>query len=84
LSKGRVANLVIAAGNPPEVMALSFANQLLSILHIARNHSKMEKKVHGVPTEIDEKVARHALAAMGLEIDALTPHQKRYRDSSLG
>ena len=79
LSKGRVANLVLADGNSPEVMALSFANQLLSILHIAKNHSKMENKVYEVPPAIDEKIASYALAAMGLEIDKLTPDQKRYR-----
>lgn len=84
LSKGRVANLVLADGNSPEVMALSFANQLLSILHIAKNHEKMEKKVYEVPAAIDEKIARYALAAMGAEIDSLTPEQMRYQDSSLG
>jgi adenosylhomocysteinase len=83
LSKGRVANLVLADGNSPEVMALSFANQLLSIIHIARNHSKMEKRIYEVPPAIDAKIAGYALAAMGLEIDRLTPHQKRYRDSSI-
>jgi adenosylhomocysteinase len=84
LSKGRVANLVLADGNSPEVMALSFANQLLSILHIAKNHLKMEHKVYEVPPAIDEKIASYALAAMGLEIDRLTPRQKRYRNSSIG
>jgi adenosylhomocysteinase len=84
LSKGRVANLVLADGNSPEVMALSFANQLLSILHIAKNHPKMEHKLYEVPPAIDEKIASYALAAMGLEIDRLTPQQKRYRNSSIG
>ena len=83
LSKGRVANLVLAEGNPPEVMDLSFANQLLCILHTAKNHGKMDAKVHEVPREIDDRVASHALAAMGVEIDRLTLEQKRYRNSSL-
>jgi adenosylhomocysteinase len=78
LSKGRVVNLVAAEGHPPEVMALSFANQLLSILHVAKNHEKMEKKVHGVPEEIDDAVARGALAAMGVKIDRVTDAQRRY------
>jgi adenosylhomocysteinase len=82
LAKGRVANLVLADGNSPEVMALSFANQLLSILHIAKNHAKMENKIYEVPPAIDVKIASYALAAMGLEIDTLTPHQKRYRSIS--
>jgi adenosylhomocysteinase len=78
LSKGRVANLVLADGNSPEVMALSFANQLLSILHIAKNHAKMEAKVYDVPPAMDDKVARYALASMDIGIDSLTPEQRRY------
>jgi adenosylhomocysteinase len=82
LSKGRVVNLVAAEGNQPEVMALSFANQLLSILHIAKNHCKMERKVHGVPEKLDELVAMHALDAMGIKIDEMTKEQRRYKASS--
>jgi adenosylhomocysteinase len=82
LAKGRVVNLVAAEGHPPEVMALSFACQLLSILHVAKNHNKMEAKVHGVPEKIDEQVAGYALDAMGVAIDAMTREQKRYQNSS--
>ena len=82
LAKGRVVNLVAAEGHPPEVMALSFANQLLSKLYLAKNHNRMEVKVHGVPEKIDKQVADHALDAMGIAIDELTAEQKRYRDSS--
>lgn len=78
LSRGRVVNLVAAEGHPPEVMALSFANQLLSILHVAKNRGRLEKKVHGVPEEIDNAVARGALAAMGVKIDEMTDAQRRY------
>ncbi len=79
LSKGRVVNLVAGEGHPPEVMALSFANQLASILHIAKNYKKMEKKVYPVPGDIDERVARLALEAMGLKIDRLSLRQKKYQ-----
>ena len=82
LSKGRVVNLVAADGHPPEVMALSFANQLLSILHIAKNYDKMELKVHGVPEKLDEQVGRYTLDAMGIRIDEMTEEQKRYMHSS--
>jgi adenosylhomocysteinase len=82
LSKGRVVNLVAAEGHPPEVMALSFANQLLSILHIAKNHEKMEVKIHSVPEKIDEEVGSYALDAMGIRIDEMTEEQKRYLHSS--
>ncbi|MEW6603358.1 MAG: adenosylhomocysteinase [Thermoproteota archaeon] len=82
IAKGRVANLVAAEGHPPEVMALSFANQLLSILHVAKNHGRMEKRVHDVPEKIDNQVAEYALDAMGIVIDKMTAEQRRYQDSS--
>lgn len=82
LSKGRVVNLVAAEGHPPEVMALSFANQLLSILYIAKNHSRMEARIYRVPEKIDEQVARYALDSMGITIDEMTKEQKCYQASS--
>ena len=82
LSKGRVVNLVAGEGHPPEVMALSFANQLLSILYIAKNHDKMEVKVHSVPEQIDQDVGGYALDSMGIRIDQMTEEQKRYQQSS--
>lgn len=66
IAKGRVANLVAAEGHPPEVMALSFANQLLSIMHVAKNHhDRMEAGIYAVPEKIDDQVAVYALDAMG-------------------
>jgi adenosylhomocysteinase len=82
LSKGRVVNLVAAEGHPPEVMALSFANQLLSILYIAKNHNRMEVKVHSVPEQIDQDVGSYALDSMGIRIDKMIEEQERYQHSS--
>ena len=81
LSKGRVVNLVGAEGNPPEVMAMSFANQLLSIIHIFRNHKTMQNKVYPVPETIDSKVAELSLKYLGISIDKLTPLQRKYAKS---
>ncbi|MEX0657032.1 MAG: adenosylhomocysteinase [Nitrosopumilaceae archaeon] len=81
ISKGRVANLVATEGNPPEVMALSFSNQLLSILYILKNHKKLQNKVMKVPQEIDKHVAVDALKAMGVKIDRLTKQQAVYMNS---
>ena len=82
LSKGRVVNLVAAEGHPPEVMALSFANQLLSILYIAKDHDRMEVKVHSVPEQIDQDVGSYALDSMGIKIDQIIEEQERYQHSS--
>ncbi len=81
IGKGRLANLVAAEGHPPEVMAQSFSNQILSIMYILENHEKMENRILPVPKEIDVQVATDALKAMGVKIDRLTPEQVRYANS---
>ncbi|MDW0169472.1 MAG: adenosylhomocysteinase [Nitrososphaeraceae archaeon] len=81
LCSGRVVNLVGAEGNPPEVMAMSFANQLLSILYISRNHRKMQKKIYSVPEKIDLKIANLSLKHLGIKIDKLTQLQRKYAES---
>ena len=81
LAKGRVVNLVGGEGNPPEVMALSFANQLLCILHIFQNHKRMQRKVFPVPEKIDSKIAKLSLKYLKINIDKLNPVQRKYAKS---
>jgi adenosylhomocysteinase len=81
LCRGRVVNLVGAEGNPPEVMSMSFANQLLSILHISKYHRKMKKRVYSVPEKIDLKIANLSLKYLGIKIDKLTQLQRKYSES---
>lgn len=81
VGKGRLANLVAAEGHPPEVMAQSFSNQILSILYILKNHKKMGNKIVNVPQEIDVQVAKDALKAMNVKIDRLTAEQIKYANS---
>ena len=81
ISKGRVANLVATEGHPPEVMAQSFSNQILSILYILKNHKKMENKIIKVPEELDTQIAIDALKAMNVKIDKLTKEQVKYMNS---
>jgi adenosylhomocysteinase len=81
VGKGRLANLVAAEGHPPEVMAQSFSNQILSILYILKNHKKIGKKVITVPSEIDTQVAIDALGAFGVKIDKLSKKQIAYREN---
>ncbi len=78
IGQGRLANLVAAEGHPPEVMAQSFSNQILSIMYILENHATLEKKIINVPDQIDHQVAVDALNAMDVKIDRLTPEQKKY------
>jgi len=81
IGKGRIANLVAAEGHPPEVMAQSFSNQLLSMIHIAKNHKKIGKRVITVPAEIDKQIAIDALGAMDVKIDKPTAAQIKYAQS---
>jgi adenosylhomocysteinase len=81
IGEGRLANLVAAEGHPPEVMAQSFSNQILSVLYILKNHAKIGNKIINVPEEIDKQVAVDALKAMDVKIDRLTPEQVKYANS---
>ena len=81
IGKGRLANLVAAEGHPPEVMAQSFSNQILSLLYIYKYHKKIGKKTMVVPKEIDNQIAVDALKAMNVKIDKLTKEQIKYADS---
>ena len=78
LGEGRLVNLAAAEGHPPSVMDMSFANQALTASYLAKNGKSLENRVYDVPREIDEEVARLKLASMGIEIDTLTPEQRKY------
>ena len=78
LGEGRLINLAAAEGHPASVMDMSFANQAMSAEYMVQNHSKLERKVHSVPDELDKQVARMKLEAMGVKIDRLTPEQEQY------
>ena len=81
IGQGRLANLAAAEGHPPEVMAQSFSNQILSILYILKNHDKIGNKIITVPQEIDKQVAVDALKAMDVKIDKLNSEQIKYMNS---
>ena len=81
LGEGRLINLAAAEGHPAAVMDMSFANQALSLEHMAKHHGEMGRLVHDVPVEIDREVARLKLKAMGVQIDTLTEEQVRYLSS---
>jgi adenosylhomocysteinase len=82
IGRGRVVNLVSGEGHSPEVMSLSFANQLLSILYLSKFHGKLKKRLLRVPRHIDKAIARYSAESMNIRIDKLTTEQKAYRHSS--
>ncbi|MAF85858.1 MAG: adenosylhomocysteinase [Dehalococcoidales bacterium] len=81
LGEGRLINLTAAEGHPASVMDMSFANQALCLEYIVKNRDKLETIVHPVPEEIDKRIARLKLQAMGIDIDSLTPEQEKYLTS---
>jgi adenosylhomocysteinase len=78
LGEGRLINLAAAEGHPAAVMDMSFANQALAAEHIVKHGRALERKVYGVPREIDLEIARLKLASLGVEIDDLTAAQQTY------
>jgi adenosylhomocysteinase len=79
LGEGRLINLAAAEGHPAMVMDMSFANQSLSVVHLARHGRTLAKAVFPVPPEIDADIARMKLKTMGIKIDRLTGEQKKYQ-----
>jgi adenosylhomocysteinase len=78
LGEGRLVNLAAAHGHPASVMDMSFATQALASEICVKYRGKMTPQVHTVPVAVEDLVARHKLASMGIEIDELTPDQKKY------
>lgn len=81
LAEGRLVNIVAGNGHPAEVMDLSFSVQLLSVLHIAKHAKSLENKLYDIPAHIDDEIISLKLAAMGIDIDTLTPEQAAYLGS---
>jgi adenosylhomocysteinase len=81
LGEGRLINLAAAEGHPASVMDMSFANQALGSEYLLHDAAKLSRDVHSVPAEVDREIARLKLAAMGVEIDVLTPRQQHYLSS---
>jgi adenosylhomocysteinase len=78
IAEGRLVNLAAAEGHPSEVMDMSFANQLLSVIRIAQSHSSLEPRVYEIEREQDMIIAEAKLHSMGVYIDQLTQEQQKY------
>jgi adenosylhomocysteinase len=80
LASGRLLNLGCATGHPSFVMSCSFTNQTLAQLELwkERDTGKYKKDVYLLPKELDEKVARLHLPALGAKLTVLTKEQSDY------
>ena len=81
LGEGRLINLAAAEGHPSAVMDMSFANQALCAEYMVRHAQELKNAVYSVPQAIDKQIAALKLAAMGIQIDVLTPQQAHYLTS---
>jgi len=82
LASGRLLNLGCATGHPSFVMSCSFTNQTLAQLELwkERDTGKYKNHVYLLPKELDEKVARLHLPALGASLTKLTKKQADYID----
>ena len=81
LASGRLLNLGCATGHPSFVMSNSFTNQVMAQVELweNRNNDKYkEKHVYILPKNLDEKVARLHLEALGAELTEMSKEQSEY------
>ncbi|MFI5036827.1 MAG: adenosylhomocysteinase [Acidimicrobiales bacterium] len=78
LSEGRLLNLGNATGHPSFVMSNSFTNQTMAQIELFTNHGAYERQVYVLPKQLDEKVARLHLDALGVKLTTLTKTQADY------
>lgn len=81
LAEGRLINLSAAEGHPSEVMSMSFCGQALACEYLVKTRGSLDARVHLLPEEIDDSIARLQLDVMGVSIDELTPEQIEYLGS---
>jgi len=81
LASGRLLNLGCATGHPSFVMSCSFTNQVLAQLDLLKNWKETKaykNDVYLLPKELDEKVARLHLPALGAHLTELSKEQADY------
>merc|ERR1719203_864294 len=81
LASGRLCNLGCATGPPSFVMSCSFTNQVLGQLDLLKNWKEnkgYKNQVYLLPKELEEKVARLHLPALGANLTTLSKEQADY------
>jgi adenosylhomocysteinase len=81
LSEGRLLNLGNATGHPSFVMSNSFTNQVLAQIELFVNNADGHygtDEVYVLSKQLDEKVARLHLDALGVRLTTLSTEQAAY------
>jgi adenosylhomocysteinase len=76
LAEGRLVNLGCATGHPSFVMSNSFSNQVLAQIELWTK--QYEVGIYMLPKELDEKVARVHVEALGGKLTELSSDQATY------
>jgi adenosylhomocysteinase len=78
LSEGRLLNLGNATGHPSFVMSNSFSNQVIAQIELFTRTGDYAVDVYRLPKQLDEKVARLHLDALGVKLTSLSKDQAGY------
>jgi len=78
LSEGRLLNLGNATGHPSFVMSNSFTNQTMAQIELWTKPDEYGNQVYRLSKELDEKVARLHLEALGVRLTELRAEQADY------
>ena len=78
LAEGRLLNLGCATGHPSFVMSMSFTNQVLAQIELFGKADNYPLGVYVLPKQLDEKVARLHLDALGVKLTKLSTDQADY------
>jgi adenosylhomocysteinase len=78
LSEGRLLNLGNATGHPSFVMSNSFTNQVMAQIELFTKPEQYPIGVYVLPKQLDEKVARLHLDALGVKLTTLSEKQASY------
>jgi adenosylhomocysteinase len=78
LARGRLVNLAAAEGHPSEVMDMSFANQFMGMMRMAKEGRSLKPGIYDISPEQDQEIAGVKLETMGIHIDTLTAAQTAY------
>merc|ERR1712167_432872 len=81
LASGRLLNFGCATGHPSFVMSCSFTNQVLAQLDLLNNTNvtkAYKNYVYLLPKDLDEKVAKLHLPALGANLTTLSKEQADY------
>ena len=78
LSEGRLLNLGNATGHPSFVMSTSFADQTIAQIELFTKGDEYDNQVYRLPKNLDEKVARIHVEALGGSLTTLSKEQAEY------